>query len=162
MRKSWSQGGNRFNSGGSGRLNTLPSPPEDFLGRETEMYIILNAVLNRRLVSVVGIAGVGRSSIVTSLTTYIQERRNTTGISYIFFVRSAQRFGKGLTYIKRLFKQLVEHGWVNSVEGGKEITEEEDMIEVILDVFRKVREWRGSRKTRGWARGAKRRRPRPF
>ena len=91
MRKSWAQGGNRFNSTGSGRLSLLPSPPEDFLGRETEMYIILNAVLNRRLVCVVGISGVGRSSIVTALTSYIQERRNTTGIAHIFFVRSAQR-----------------------------------------------------------------------
>ncbi|GMH59438.1 hypothetical protein TL16_g02832, partial [Triparma laevis f. inornata] len=124
MRDSWARGG-RMGSSGKG-MSSLPSPPEDFIGRERELYHILDAVLNRRLVCVVGQAGVGRSSIVTSLAAYIQERKNTTGIETIFFVRAAQRFGagKGMSYVKRLYKQVVKAGWIEEFEGGKETDEE--------------------------------------
>ncbi|GMH60056.1 hypothetical protein TrLO_g2216 [Triparma laevis f. longispina] len=135
MRDSWARGG-RMGSSGKG-MSSLPSPPEDFIGRERELYHILDAVLNRRLVCVVGQAGVGRSSIVTSLAAYIQERKNTTGIETIFFVRAAQRFGagKGMSYVKRLYKQVVKAGWIEEFEGGKE-TDEEDLIETLFGVFR--------------------------
>ncbi|GMH50210.1 hypothetical protein TrVE_jg705, partial [Triparma verrucosa] len=133
MRDSWARGG-KIGSSGKG-MSSLPSPPEDFIGRERELYHILDAVLNRRLVCVVGQAGVGRSSIVTSLAAYIQERKNTTGIETIFFVRAAQRAGKGMSYVKRLYKQVVKAGWIEEFEGGKE-TDEEDLIETLFGVFR--------------------------
>ena len=113
----------------------LPAPPEDFLGRENDMYEVLNAVLQRKLVSVVGIPGIGRGSIVTALAGYIQERRTTMGISSIFFVRPSTRLGKkNGSFIVRLFKQLVKGGWAR-VESGI-LDDEEDVLECVLNCFR--------------------------
>ena len=119
LRKSWAEG--KSSGGGSGRSLSLPAPPEDFLGRETDMYLVLNAVLNRRLVSVVGVPGVGRSSLVTALSGYIHQRRNTTGLSTIFFVRSGSGLGSARRaggFIKKLHKQLVSCNWIDSGRGG--------------------------------------------
>ena len=113
----------------------LPAPPEDFLGRENDMYEVLNAILQRKLVSVVGIPGIGRGSIVTALASYVQERRTTMGISSIFFVRPSTRLGKKSgSFIVRLYKQLVKAGWAR-VESGI-LDDEEDVLECVLNCFR--------------------------
>jgi hypothetical protein len=66
-------------SGSSGSFfgscnSSLPPPPPDFEGREVDMYKILTMLLSRRLVSLVGPAGVGKTAITTSLCTYIADR----------------------------------------------------------------------------------------
>ena len=103
------------------------------------MYEVLNAVLQRKLVSVVGVQGVGRGSLVTALAGYIQERRNTTGFSTIFFVRPSKRLGKNSgSFILRLHRQLVKTGWIDE-RVIKEIgpgEDEEEVMESILNCFR--------------------------
>ena len=54
---------------------SLPQPPEDFEGREVDMHRVITLVLSRRLVSLVGVEGIGKSSVVAASAIYIAERR---------------------------------------------------------------------------------------
>ena len=67
-----------------------PSPPHPLLGRENAQFEVLNLVLNRRFVSVVGAAGIGCSSVVRGVCHYINERASTfndSGIERIFYLK---------------------------------------------------------------------------
>jgi hypothetical protein len=87
-----------------------PSPPEFFMGREVDTYYILKAVLGKRLVSVVGEPGIGRSSVVCALCHYINERASTIiGIDRIYFVRANRNKRHPLrSLVQRFLKKLVE------------------------------------------------------
>ena len=66
-----------------------PSPPHPLLGRENAQFEVLNLVLNRRFVSVVGTAGIGCSSVVRGVCHYINERASTfndSGIDRIVYL----------------------------------------------------------------------------
>lgn len=86
-----------------------PSPPQFFLGREVEMYEVLQKILETRLVSVVGEAGIGRSSLLCALCHYINERASTIlEIERIYHVK-AKRDGKkngSCALIRRLIQKL--------------------------------------------------------
>lgn len=58
---------------GSG-TSSLPPPPPDFEGREVDMYRVITTLLERRLVSLVGSLGCGKTSLTTSLCTYVADR----------------------------------------------------------------------------------------
>ena len=88
-----------------------PSPPEFFLGREVDMYYVLKAVLGKRLVSVIGETGVGRSSLACALCHYINERATTIiGIDRIYYVKARQSRKRNpfRALVQRLLKKLVE------------------------------------------------------
>merc|ERR1712232_1164266 len=72
-----------------------PSPPQFFMGREVDMYHVLGAILSKRLVSVIGDPGVGRSSLVCGICHYINERATTIStVERIFYVKVKQEQGK--------------------------------------------------------------------
>ena len=53
----------------------LPSPPPDFEGRETDMHKIITTLTTRRLVTVIGDLGMGKSSVACAVAVYTAERR---------------------------------------------------------------------------------------
>jgi hypothetical protein len=117
-----------------------PTPPQFFLGREVEMYHVLNLVLSKRLISVVGEPGIGRSSLVCSLCHYINERRNviSTSIEKIYFVK-AKKFKKKSRFvalIKTLLKRLVDEGKVQEVADEDD---KETVIEAICGGLKKMK-----------------------
>jgi hypothetical protein len=62
----------------------LPRPPEDFEGREIDMHHVIKILLSRRLVSVVGETGVGKSAVAVGSCCYLWERKHfTDGIVYV-------------------------------------------------------------------------------
>lgn len=63
----------------------IPSPPPDFEGREVDMHRIISILLSRRLVSVVGAVGQGKSSLTAAVVTYINDRKTMfdDGIVYL-------------------------------------------------------------------------------
>ena len=70
-----SSGGGGIGSGsGDSRQEHLPAPPPDFEGREVDMYRVITMLLNRRLVSLVGDEGVGKSALAAAVCTYIADR----------------------------------------------------------------------------------------
>ena len=90
-----------------------PTSPQFFLGREVDMYHVLGAILTKRLVSVIGEQGVGRSSLVCAICHYINERASTImAVERIFHVKTKQGRGgdRCRLLIQSLFSKLVEAG----------------------------------------------------
>ena len=93
------------------QVDPSPSPPEFFIGREVDMYYVLKAVLAKRLVSVVGETGVGRSSLVCALCHYINERATTMiAIDHIYYVKAPQKRKSNVfrSLVQRFLKKIVE------------------------------------------------------
>ena len=87
------------------------SPPQFFLGREVDMYLVLNLVLEKRLVSIVGETGVGRSSLACALCHYINERATTISqFNHIIYVkaRQARKQSRMRALVQKLIKRLVD------------------------------------------------------
>ena len=117
MRKSMAKkGSSRQADGGGGSSSqsdhNLPTPPQGFLGREVEMYLLLNAVLDKRLVNLVGVTGMGRSSLVAALCHYVQDRKADMRIDNIFYVRARQtgRSQPLSAILSPLHKQVIAAG----------------------------------------------------
>ena len=101
--------------------NTLPSPPQAFVGREDDMYKVLNLVLTRRLVNVVGGHGIGRSSLVSALCHYIDNRKSTMMFDNIFFVRSLSSEEKRIAPFVSLYRQLADAGLAEPMQSETEM-----------------------------------------
>ena len=56
-------------------MELLPRPPEDFVGREVDMYRTLSQLTVRRMVTVIGPAGCGKSALGSALCQYLAARR---------------------------------------------------------------------------------------
>ena len=116
-----------------------PTPPQFFLGREVDMYHVLNAILSKRLVTVVGETGVGRSSLVCAICHYINERSSTIlEFDRIFFVKRKQ--GRGGDRCRLLIHSLLD----KLVEAGKALQQQpdmhmEDLFEVICNALKNTK-----------------------
>ena len=103
-----------------------PSPPQFFMGREIEMHKVLNELFNRRLVSVVGDPGIGRSSLICAVCHYINERKNivSTWVERIYFVKvkaSKKKKNRFAALAAQLLKRLVDEGKADPVDDDVEI-----------------------------------------
>jgi len=108
-----------------------PTPPQFFMAREVDMYHVLNAILSKRLVSVVGEVGIGRSSLVCALCHYINERASTMPkIERIYYVRAKQARNENIVrqLIEKLQKKMVEAGAIRPQDADADF---ETMIDVI-------------------------------
>eukprot|EP00980_Cylindrotheca_fusiformis_P029823 scaffold23911_cov127-Cylindrotheca_fusiformis.AAC.3 len=109
-----------------------PFTPTFFLGREVDVYYVLTAILKmrKRLVSVLGEPGIGRSSLVCALCHYINERASTvTEIQHIYFIR--QKHGGRNVTCRSLMRQLLD----KIEEAGKSSPIDQDCdLETMLDV----------------------------
>ncbi len=110
-----------------------PTPPQFFLGREMDLYYVLSALLklNKRLVSVVGDTGIGRSSLVCALCHYINERASTISeIQHIYFIKPKQGNRNVLcrSLLRQLLDKLEENGKCRPTD---EDTDTEAMLEII-------------------------------
>jgi hypothetical protein len=117
-----------------------PTPPQFFIGREVDLYHVLNSVLTKRLVSVVGEKGVGRSSLVYALCHYVNERRSTIiEIDRIFFVRATQNRGSNrfVAVLQQLLKKLMQDGRL--VQQGYDAMDMEELIHAICKALNKVK-----------------------
>ena len=108
-----------------------PTPPQFFLGREVDMYFILTALLSKRLVSILGETGVGRSSLACALCHYINERASTMSeIHRIYFIKP--KHGGRNVSVRSLLRQLLD----KMEEIGKAPpTDEDSDTESLLDVI---------------------------
>jgi len=110
-----------------------PTPPQFFLGREVDMYFVLKLILTKRLVSVVGESGIGRSSMVCAVCHYINERASTIlAIEKMYFVKAkkGRQGGSCRSLLEQLQRKIVE-----SEAGKGEVPERgadmEDMYDFI-------------------------------
>ena len=62
----------------------VPSKVEGFVGRQREIYDIIDLLDQNRLVSILGPPGIGKTSISRNLANYVKDRRKfNDGIIYI-------------------------------------------------------------------------------
>lgn len=54
--------------------NQLPKPPHEFEGREVSIHMLIRLLLDRRLVSLVGVDGIGKSSLAIAAVNYLADR----------------------------------------------------------------------------------------
>jgi len=113
-----------------------PTPPQFFLGREVDLYYILSALLklNKRLVSVLGETGIGRSSLVCALCHYINERASTISeIQQIYFIKPKQGDRNVLcrSLVRQLLEKLEENGKCRPTDEDKDTSDTEAMLEII-------------------------------
>lgn len=111
-----------------------PTAPQYFIGREVDMYYILTALLKmkKRLVTVLGEPGIGRSSLVCALCHYINERASTiTEIQRIYFIKPKQHGARNVS-CRSLLRQLLD----KLQEAGKcRPTDEDSDPEAMLDII---------------------------
>jgi Mrp family chromosome partitioning ATPase len=93
-------------------FDSNPSNVEGFIGRQQEMYDIINLMEEHRLVSILGPPGIGKTSIARNLANYIKDRKKfSEGIIYVPLrgCESAQMFLTRLTLIIRASCTIEEY-----------------------------------------------------
>lgn len=118
-----------------------PSPPQFFMGREVDMYHVLCAILEKRLVSVIGDPGIGRSSLVCALCHYMNERKSTiTVVEHIFYVKTKQGRGNNRcrSVIQTLINKLVEAGKLSLPPQMNELGIE-DLFDLVFNALKNVK-----------------------
>jgi hypothetical protein len=69
---------------GSQHQQPLPATAEAFIGRNVETYRVITGVLDRRLVSVTGPAGVGKTAVAVAGLNYLAQRHHfSDGVVYV-------------------------------------------------------------------------------
>lgn len=116
--------------------DSLPTPPQGFLGRETDLYHALNLVLNRRFVNIVGPTGMGRSSLAAALCHYIDDRKSTLLFDDIYYVRSMLKrpLVGNSSPILSLHNQLVSAGKAHAM------SEDADLDEIIQEILASLKQ----------------------
>lgn len=113
-----------------------PSPPPCFLGREVDMFKVLQDIKDRqrRLISVTGDTGIGRSSLVCALCHYINERASTmtNDVQHIYFVRVKQGLSRNTcrALIVSLLQKLID---ARKIDESKRPGNDED-VETLCDL----------------------------
>jgi hypothetical protein len=92
-----------------------PTAPQFFLGREVDMYFIISALLKlrKRLITIWGETGMGRSSLACAVCHYINERASTVSdIQHIYFIKP-KHAGQNIScrsILRQLLDKLEENG----------------------------------------------------
>ena len=119
------------------------SPPQNFLGRHVDMYLVLNLILQKRLVSITGEEGMGRSSLACALCHYINERASTMSlIHHIFYVKARQtrKQSRVRALVQKLLKKLLDAHMIDpeDAEAGPEV-DTESLFDMICKRLREIK-----------------------
>jgi len=91
----------------------VPAPPVDFVGREVDTYRVIRDISKQRLVTLVGVPGVGKTSLACAACTYMADRRLSLLEDGVLFLKA-----KGVTsypeFLERM-KALLEDRNTNSI-----------------------------------------------
>ena len=98
-----------FQNNGWMQENPAPKLPHCFLGRQLDMFYVSKAILCKRLVGVIAQPGYGRSTLVSAVAHYMNERATTMmSINRIYYARARQGGIRGL--LEDLIRKIIEYG----------------------------------------------------
>jgi len=110
-------------------FNQLPSKIENFMGRNEVMHDLITLTLNSRFVTLKGIAGIGKSSLVKETVRYIFERKHfRNGVIYINLNGCETREAVTSCLNARIFRNT-QHIESRKENGGK-------MVQQIIELLR--------------------------
>jgi len=113
----------------------LPSLPLGFLGREFEMYRILQDLISKRCVALIGEPGIGLTSLASAVCHYISDRKSTLSHFEVFFFVQPQET-RGLTRISSLINQLCNKlsaaGMLENIKRGSDFDDTIGCIKLAL------------------------------
>lgn len=120
----------------------IPNPPEYFVGREVDMYVLITEIMTRRLVTLYGThSGLGTSSVAVCLSRYIYERRRSTKhIDDVLYVQRSWMEGNEISLLQSIYLQLLDEERIKPLEetaGVKDLINaigDSDML-IVLDGF---------------------------
>lgn len=95
----------------------FPEPPQHIVGREIDTYNLIQEILSKRIVTLIGEKGIGCSTLVASTCKYIAERKTTMpDIERIYFVRGGHGGVNDIhSFSKQLYDQLSLEGKVEKL-----------------------------------------------
>jgi hypothetical protein len=111
-----------------------PSNVEGFIGRQQEMYDIINLLGKHRLVSILGPPGIGKTSLARNLSNYIKDRNKfSDGMLYVALrgCETAQMFLTRLSLVVRAgcsIEILKKYGLDNIENKKKDKNKKEEKI----------------------------------
>lgn len=112
----------------------MPPIPENFVGREIDVYNMLQLLLDYRVVNLIGEEGVGCSSLASAVSNYISERKTTIlSIESLYFLRMKEQSMESSSAIKQLHDQLVKEGNVQCQPDGGESSKS---IEILVSALK--------------------------
>lgn len=117
----------------------LPSLPLGFLGREFEMYRVLQGLLSKRCVALIGDPGIGLTSLASAVCHYINDRKSTLSqFEVIFFVQPQETCGLNRisSLINQLCVKLMAAGMLESSKRGPDF---DDIVNSITKALSKVK-----------------------
>jgi predicted ATPase len=87
------------------------SKAEDFIGRTLEMYQIIQSILEKRVVNVMGIPGIGKTTLVKAVAHYLNERHQFKDGIIILSLRNLDQTSMVITRLELIIKKrLKEEG----------------------------------------------------
>ena len=87
----------------------IPFKVSHLLGREIEVYEVVHAIMNHRLVNIMGLPGVGKTALAKNAINFIADRR-LFKLGIIFF--SCSGFRSTSFFMKKLVSNII----INNVE----------------------------------------------
>lgn len=101
------------------------SKSEDFIGRTLEMHQVIACVMERRIVNVMGIPGIGKTTLVKAVAHYLDERHAFLNGIVVLSLRNLDQVSMMLTRLELLVNKKLQ-----------EVSVGEETLEKILAFFR--------------------------
>ena len=100
------------------RFKEIPAKVDNFIGRQKELYEVISNVLSNRLVNIIGLPGIGKTSLCKNAVHYINDRKLfKSGIMYF----SLKGYMNCEIFIKKLVLNFVLNNFELEAEKKDEI-----------------------------------------
>jgi hypothetical protein len=86
------------------RFNEIPQPVDNFIGRQVELFEVVHTVMQHRLVNIMGLPGIGKTSLAKNAVQYMADRR-LFKLGIIFF--SMKSYKNCNVFMKKLVTNIM-------------------------------------------------------